>query len=76
MLIKFLFFNCYRFDAAVIPKNVIIYETFNPGAIVRIWARMTGCTWKILYEAPPENVNQNSVRKFMPPINKINETIK
>lgn len=58
------------------PKNLMFYETFNPGAIVRIWARMTGGPWILLYEAVPDKVLDPEARIFAPKINKIQNTIK
>lgn len=66
----------FRFEIAVIPKSVVIYETLNPGAIVRLWARMTGGVWNLLYEEPPETIKLSVARKFTPKLNKMNGTIK
>ncbi|KRT78169.1 F-box domain-containing protein [Oryctes borbonicus] len=63
-----------RFEAAVIPTAVIIYETYNPGAVVRIWARHTGENWLILWEGKPEICEQTS-RYFSPPIRQISNLI-
>ncbi|GJQ85449.1 putative F-box LRR-repeat protein [Trypoxylus dichotomus] len=63
-----------RFEAAVIPTAVIIYETFNPGAVVRIWARHTGESWLILWEGKPQICPQTS-RNFSPPIRQISNLI-
>ncbi|KAI4457269.1 f-box/tpr repeat protein pof3 [Holotrichia oblita] len=63
-----------RFEAAVIPTAVVIYETYNPGSVVRIWGRHTGEQWIILWEGKPEKCPQTS-RNFSPPIRQISDLI-
>lgn len=77
MFSVFLFFqiyNIFRFEDYVIPRDVCIYETYNPGAIVRIWAKtkhLDKYHWIPLWEGIPEKYIMSS-RKFCPLINKTN----
>ncbi|XP_044272670.1 F-box/LRR-repeat protein 4-like isoform X2 [Tribolium madens] len=59
------------FERAVVPRDVCIYETYNPGAVVRIWGRFSERHWKLLWEGPPEVYPEES-RKFHPTITKYN----
>lgn len=64
-----------RFEFYVIPTGVTIYETYNPGAVVRLWGRNSGCEWRLLWEGAPEKCDA-SARTFRPPIRNIKDTIK
>lgn len=71
-IITFQDFIIIRYESYVIPKAIKIYETYNPGTVIRILAFC--CTvnkWKILYESVPAPVEKKS-RQFCPPIKKIN----
>ena len=65
----------YRFEHPVVPRDVCIYETFNPGAVVRIWGRFTDLDWKLLWEGPPQECPEGA-RKFHPTIRNLNCLIK
>ncbi|KAL4707842.1 hypothetical protein ACJJTC_001788 [Scirpophaga incertulas] len=58
------------FERAVYPMEVSIFETYNPGALVRIWARGPS-TWFLLWEGEPEYVG-DTPRIFSPIIRQIN----
>lgn len=58
------------FEKAVYPLEVSIFETYNPGALVRIWA-LGPTTWMLLWEGEPEYVG-DTPRIFSPPIRQIN----
>lgn len=38
------------FEEYVIPEEISIFETFNPGAVVRIWSYTIAKTWLCLWE--------------------------
>ncbi|KAH8416365.1 hypothetical protein KR222_000736 [Zaprionus bogoriensis] len=66
------------FEKFVIPTEVAIFETFNPGGVVRIWAYSITKHWTCLWEAtsrdlmqPPGNYPRDS-RRFAPPLKKTN----
>ncbi|XP_053610124.1 F-box/LRR-repeat protein 4 isoform X2 [Plodia interpunctella] len=59
------------FKEAVYPLDVSVFETYNPGALVRIWARGV-TTWYLLWEGEPQYVG-DTPRIFCPPIRKIKE---
>lgn len=63
------------FESAVYPWQIFIYETYNPGAVVRIWCGIDNSKWKLLWESPPKIVPPNS-RSFCPVINTINHPTK
>ncbi|KAH8375782.1 hypothetical protein KR200_006425 [Drosophila serrata] len=63
------------FEEFVVPTEVAIYETFNPGAVVRIWAYGMTKHWTCLWEAESETDNDMDrppadSRRFAPPLNK------
>ncbi|XP_030040912.1 F-box/LRR-repeat protein 4 isoform X2 [Manduca sexta] len=58
------------FERAVYPLEVSIFETYNPGALVRIWARGPA-SWMLLWEGEPEYVGDRP-RIFSPPIRQLN----
>ncbi|KAF5269624.1 hypothetical protein FQR65_LT05963 [Abscondita terminalis] len=68
-------FVTVRFEYAVFPKNVYIYETYNPGAVVRIWGRKYGSAWNLLWKGPPQ-ICPVASRKYSPPIRQIKELIR
>uniref|UniRef100_A0A1I8PUZ4 F-box domain-containing protein n=1 Tax=Stomoxys calcitrans TaxID=35570 RepID=A0A1I8PUZ4_STOCA len=63
------------FEDYVIPEEIAIFETFNPGAIVRIWAYTITKAWVCLwddaefYKRPAYTANK--ARRFSPPLKKI-----
>jgi len=57
-----------------VPEKIVIYETFNPGAVVRIWSFTIAKTWELLWEndrfyTQPIIVG-NKARLFSPPLRK------
>ncbi|CAG9786605.1 unnamed protein product [Diatraea saccharalis] len=58
------------FERTVYPMEVSVFETYNPGALVRIWARGP-TSWLLLWEGEPEYVG-DTPRIFSPPIRQIN----
>lgn len=64
-------FVVVQYEHYVFPKSIRIYETYNPGSVVRILAYCDiKKVWKILFEAEPEVVEKKS-REFCPPIKEI-----
>ncbi|XP_013143957.1 PREDICTED: F-box/LRR-repeat protein 4 [Papilio polytes] len=58
------------FERSVYPLEVAIFETYNPGALVRIWALGNG-DWFLLWEGEPGYAGDKP-RIFSPPIKQIN----
>lgn len=60
------------FDEAVFPFQVSVYETYNPGSVVRIWAgSLTGKKkWELLWEGESQTVGHKP-RIFSPVIRTI-----
>ncbi|KAJ0176757.1 hypothetical protein K1T71_007936 [Dendrolimus kikuchii] len=58
------------FERPVYPLEVSVFETYNPGALVRIWA-WGSTTWLLLWEGEPEYVGDRP-RIFSPPIRQLN----
>lgn len=68
----------YSFKHAVIPTRICIYETYNPGSIIRIWGKSVSDIWGLMWEGEPQYCPEVS-RKFQPdlyPINCLIKTIK
>ncbi|XP_075237564.1 F box and leucine-rich-repeat gene 4 [Lycorma delicatula] len=61
-----------KFEQAVYPYGVSIYETYNPGSVVRIWAGLENNRWKLLWEGESQIVG-HTPRIFSPQIRTINE---
>lgn len=65
-----------KFEQAVYPYGVSIYETYNPGSVVRIWARIEvgpqDYRWELLWEGESQVVG-HTPRIFSPQIRTINE---
>ncbi|KAH8308549.1 hypothetical protein KR044_009131 [Drosophila immigrans] len=69
------------FEKFVVPTEVAIFETFNPGGVVRIWAYNITKHWTCLWEAKSSdmiqprtrsNYAQRDSRRFAPPLKKTN----
>ncbi|XP_014242278.1 F-box/LRR-repeat protein 4 [Cimex lectularius] len=58
------------FEQEVYPEKVSIFETFNPGSVVRIWAGDGEGLWKLLWEGEPQIVGHRP-RIFSPEIRPI-----
>ncbi|XP_046389546.1 F-box/LRR-repeat protein 4 isoform X2 [Ischnura elegans] len=53
------------FEEPVYPRKVSIFETYNPGSVVRIWALSTIGSWHTLWEGEPQLIG-HTPRKFSP----------
>lgn len=61
-----------EYEQAVYPIEICIYETYNPGSVIRIWAaNLEQKTWSLLWEGEPQCV-EHVARKFIPELKKIN----
>nr|CAD7425229.1 unnamed protein product [Timema monikensis] len=60
-----------EFEQAVYPFRVCVYETYNPGSVVRIWAEDSKEHWELLWEGEPQCVGHTS-RIFSPDIKPTN----
>nr|CAD7571752.1 unnamed protein product [Timema californicum] len=60
-----------EFEQAVYPFRVCVYETYNPGSVVRIWAEDSKEHWELLWEGEPQCVGHTS-RIFSPDIKSTN----
>ncbi|EDX17888.1 GD15856 [Drosophila simulans] len=61
------------FEEFVVPTEVAIFETFNPGAVVRIWAYGLTKNWTCLWEATESDLARPpplDSRRFAPPLKK------
>ncbi|KAH8266558.1 hypothetical protein KR018_001417, partial [Drosophila ironensis] len=58
------------FEEFVVPTEVVIFETYNPGAVVRIWGYGMTKKWTCLWEASPKDVVRQPAysRRFSPPL--------
>lgn len=75
-LVTFHDFIIVKFEHYVLPKEIKIYETYHPGAIVRLLAYCGASKkWKVLWESQPAPVEKKS-REFRPSIRKFNQPIK
>ncbi|XP_017012184.2 F-box/LRR-repeat protein 4 [Drosophila takahashii] len=60
------------FEEFVVPTEVAIFETFNPGAVVRIWAYGLTKHWTCLWEATESDLARPALdsRRFAPALKK------
>ncbi|CAH1967495.1 unnamed protein product [Acanthoscelides obtectus] len=64
-----------EFESAVVPRDICIYETYNPGAVVRIWGKLASDThWVLLWRGHPQQYPSKS-RKFHPKIRPVNQLV-
>lgn len=64
-------FVVIQFEHFVLPRDIKIYETYNPGSVVRILAYLRNeKKWEVLWEDFPTVVEKKS-RLFCPRIKKI-----
>ncbi|KYM94755.1 PREDICTED: F-box/LRR-repeat protein 4 [Cyphomyrmex costatus] len=56
-----------EYHEAVYPVRVSIYEVYNPGSVIRIWAQDSSDQWFLLWNGPPQIVPPTS-RIFSPPL--------
>ncbi|XP_012227104.2 F-box/LRR-repeat protein 4 [Linepithema humile] len=60
-----------EFGKAVYPIRVSVYEIYNPGSVIRIWAQDCHEQWFQLWSGPPQIVPPRS-RIFSPPLQSCN----
>ncbi|XP_020281990.1 F-box/LRR-repeat protein 4 isoform X2 [Pseudomyrmex gracilis] len=60
-----------EYAEAVYPIRVSIYEIYNPGSVIRIWAQDFHDQWFQLWSGPPQIVSQKP-RIFSPPLKSCN----
>lgn len=64
-------FIIIAYDEYVLPEEIHIFETFNPGAVVGIYAwGFTNKKWEILWKGEPQ-ICEKKAREFVPTINRI-----
>lgn len=61
-----------QFEEFVYPDHVTIFETFNPGAVVKIWAFTSTENWICLWEETPPMEQIRDPREFTPTLKSIN----
>uniref|UniRef100_A0A336LTK7 CSON000981 protein n=1 Tax=Culicoides sonorensis TaxID=179676 RepID=A0A336LTK7_CULSO len=54
-------FIVLQFEECIFPKEIRIYETYNPGAVIRIWCYSIIGTWCLLYEAQSDWLTEKKV---------------
>ena len=56
-----------EFSSRVVPKELHIFETYHPGAVVSVQARNTG-TWEVLWSCDKPEPSKGESRVFTPPL--------
>ncbi|XP_059478198.1 F-box/LRR-repeat protein 4 [Neocloeon triangulifer] len=54
------------FEHKVFPSAVTLFEVYNPGALVRVWARDANIAWCLLYQVDQLESAPLVARKFSP----------
>ncbi|KAG0720322.1 F-box/LRR-repeat protein 4 [Chionoecetes opilio] len=57
-----------KYDCAVYPIRVDLYETYHPGSAVRVWGSLEGQGWRLLWAGEPQTGLKAAARIFSPPI--------
>ncbi|XP_045114039.1 F-box/LRR-repeat protein 4-like [Portunus trituberculatus] len=57
-----------KYDSAVYPIRVDLYETYHPGSAVRVWGSLEGQSWVLLWAGEPQTGLKAVSRIFSPPI--------
>lgn len=68
------FLSVVEFEEFVFPSEISIYETYNPGAIVKLWAFTINEKWICMWDGCNDTRNRtssNDSQIFSPPINEI-----
>lgn len=65
-----------KYDSAVYPIRVDLYETFHPGSVVRVWGSLEGQNWVLLWAGEPQTGLKAVSRIFSPPIEQPHVLIK
>lgn len=63
-----------NFEEPVLATRISIYESFNPGAVVRIWGGKSGGNWYLLWQGAPQKDRSES-RPFSPKLKIIHDLI-
>jgi F-box/leucine-rich repeat protein 4 len=70
-------FIVVEFDHYVLPQEIVFYETYNPGAVIRIYAYCSGTKkWEILFEEKQLEMVEKKAREFKPKLRPIKEPTK
>lgn len=64
-----------KFEDYVYPEQLCIFETYNPGAVIQVWAYTINEEWSLLWEERPQRVSRQT-RMFSPNINKLRDPTK
>lgn len=64
-------FAVIQFEEYVFPRRIYIFETYNPGAVVRLWAFTITKNWVCLWESDGDLETQSDPRVFAPAIEEI-----
>ncbi|XP_076035228.1 F-box/LRR-repeat protein 4-like [Oratosquilla oratoria] len=69
-----------KFECAVFPVRIDIYETYHPGSVVRIWGSLEGHHWTLLWKGTPTpwkgaRTEQPEARIFTAPVNSSDKLI-
>ncbi|XP_071548734.1 F-box/LRR-repeat protein 4 [Panulirus ornatus] len=64
-----------RYECAVYPIRVDIYETYHPGSVVRVWGSLEGRGWILLWSGEPQTGLRAAARIFSPPIRQPNQLV-
>lgn len=60
-----------KYEELVLPEEITIFETYNPGAVIKIWAYTIVKQWICLWEQPSVRCPKFP-RMFSPKLKKIN----
>ncbi|XP_037030837.1 F-box/LRR-repeat protein 4 [Bradysia coprophila] len=64
-------FIILKYEEQVLPEEITIFETYNPGAVIKIWAYTVVKQWICLWEQPSVRCPKFP-RMFSPKLKKIN----
>lgn len=71
-----MFYLVLHFEEYVLPEKVSVFETYNPGAVVQIWAFTIVGEWQLLWQSLGQTLVARESRIFAPPLRQIAEPTK
>lgn len=64
-----------KFEQPVLASRILIYETFHPGAVVRIWGGRGRGFWSLLWQGAPRKHIGQRLEPFSPELRIIQDLI-
>jgi F-box and leucine-rich repeat protein 4 len=67
-------FIVIKYENFVLPKEIRIYETYNPGSVVRIYAYCISKQWQLIYSCAPGPVEKRARELVIKPLDNLSKS--